>query len=172
MTLTKKQEEMLYLLRLDGLRREITLHEAEEAYKNASAKENNVKQYVLDHNEYYADSVDNDPMNGQRITSTRDDFMMNENIFVSDYLPKIKAAFMDLYGIDNPLEFVYSEPFRAASQQAEKDYLMIAVDFLKISKAPQAETLEKSVKGYMRDELKKKLIALNTSFIGGDRVPA
>lgn len=33
--LTKKQEEMLYLLRLDGLRREIELHEAKEAYQKA-----------------------------------------------------------------------------------------------------------------------------------------
>ena len=53
LTRTRKQEEMLYLLRLDGLKREIELHEATEAYNKAVEIEKAVHQYVVDNNEYY-----------------------------------------------------------------------------------------------------------------------
>ena len=57
LTLTKKQEELLYLLRLDGLRREIELHEATEAYEKAQEIEKAVHQYVVDNNEYYSEEA-------------------------------------------------------------------------------------------------------------------
>lgn len=172
LTVTKKQEDLLYLLRLDGLRREIELREAEEAYRKAQKIEKSVSQYVIDHNEYFV-SAENDlsahggPKPGDRITDEFDMCLVDELTFINDYLPKVKAAYMDLYGIDNPLNFVYSSPMRERFFKAERAYLMIAVDFLKICGRPEAAQIEKSVKGYLREDLKKRLMALNANFISG-----
>jgi hypothetical protein len=172
LTVTKKQEDLLYLLRLDGLRREIELREAEEAYRKAQEIEKAVGQYVIDHNEYFIGgehdySDRGGPKPGDRITDEFDVYLMDESIFIDDYLPKVKAAYMDLYGIDNPLNFVYSEPMRDRAFKAERDYLMIAVDFLKICGRPEAAQIEKHIKGYLREDLKKRLMALNANFISG-----
>lgn len=164
--LNKKQEEMLHLLRLDGLRREIELHEADDAYKKAQEIEKAVNQYVIDNNSYTV-GLENDPEYGNSITLERDSFMIDEAIFANDYLPKVRAAYMELYGIDNPLNFVYSYPMFERKMKAEKAYHMVAVDFLKICKAPEAVELEKAVKGYLRPDLKTKLKAINDSFISG-----
>jgi hypothetical protein len=159
--LTKKQEEMLYLLRLDGLRREIELHEAEEAYNKAVEIEKAVQQHVIDNNEYYSED-------GERITNGDCDYLMSEEVFVNDYLPKVKTAYMDLYGIDNPLNFVYSSPMLERKLKAEKAYRMIAVDFLKISgRAAEAAQLEKAVKSYLSPKLEAQLMAIIRSFIDG-----
>jgi hypothetical protein len=161
LTLTKKQEEMLYLLRLDGLRREIELHEATEAYEKAQEIEKTVHQYVVDNNEYYSED-------GERITNGNCDYLMGEEVFVKDYLPKVKAAYMDLYGIDNPLNFVYSHPMFERKIKAERAYLMIAVDFLKISgRTTEAAQLEKAVKGYLNPKLEAQLMDITKSFIDG-----
>lgn len=160
-TFTKKQEEMLYLLRLDGLRREIELHEATEAYEKAQEIEKAVHQYVVDNNEYYSDE-------GERITNGNCDYLMGEEVFVKDYLPKVKAAFMELYGIDNPLNFVYSSPMLERKLKAERAYRMIAVDFLKISgRTTEAAQLEKAIKGYLNPKLEAKLMSITRSFIEG-----
>ncbi len=166
--LTKKQEEMLYLLRLDGLAREIEMHEAEEAYQKAKEIENAVHQHVLDHNLYVVceDHACGDTP-GERITREFDTFMMDESVFVNDYLPKVKDAYMALYGIDNPLNFVYSEPMRERAFKAKKDYMRLSVDFLKICKSPEAADLEKAVNGYLKPELEKRLMDLTDRFISG-----
>jgi hypothetical protein len=166
LALTKKQEEMLHLLRLDGLRREIELFEAEEAFKKAQEIEKAVHQHVIDNNEYISE-YESENGTFDRITNGEHDFLMSESTFINDYLPKVKAAFMELYGIDNPLNFVYTSPMRERAFTAKKDYLRIAVDFLKISGAPQAADLEKAVNGYMKPELEKKLMDLNERFISG-----
>lgn len=161
LSLTKHQEEMLYLLRLDGLRREIELHEATEAYEKAQEIEKAVHQYVVDNNEYYSDE-------GERITNGNCDYLMGEEVFVKDYLPKVKAAFMELYGIDNPLNFVYSSPMLERKLKAERAYRMIAVDFLKISgRTTEAAQLEKAIKGYLNPKLEAKLMSITRSFIEG-----
>lgn len=159
--LTKRQEEMLYLLRLDGLRREIELHEATEAYNKAVEIEKAVQQHVIDNNEYYSED-------GERITNGDCDYLMSEEVFVNDYLPKVKTAYMDLYGIDNPLNFVYSSPMLERKLKAEKAYRMIAVDFLKISgRAAEAAQLEKAVKSYLSPKLEAQLMAIIRNFIDG-----
>lgn len=161
LTLSKKQEELLYLLRLEGLRREIELHEATEAYEKALEIEKAVHQYVIDNNEYYSED-------GERITNWDCDYLMSEEVFVNDYLPKVKTAYMDLYGIDNPLNFVYSSPMLERKLKAEKAYRMIAVDFLKISgRQEEAEQLEKAIKGYLNPKLEAKLMSITRSFIEG-----
>jgi hypothetical protein len=160
-TFTKKQEEMLYLLRLDGLRREIELHEATEAYKKAQEIEKAVQQHVIDNNEYYSED-------GERITNGDCDYLMSKEVFVNDYLPKVKAAYMELYGIDNPLNFVYSSPMLKRKLKAERAYRMIAVDFLKISgRAAEAAQLEKAVKGYLNPKLEAQLLNIIRNFING-----
>ena len=160
LTLTKKQEKMLYLLRLDGLRREIELHEATEAYNKAVEIEKAVQQHVIDNNEYYSED-------GERITNGDCDYLMSEEVFVNDYLPKVKAAYMELYGIDNPLNFVYSSPMLERKLKAERAYRMIAVDFLKISGRPEAAQLEKAVNGYLNPKLESQLMDITKSFIDG-----
>jgi len=96
--------------------------------------------------------------------------LLNEPPFINDYLPKVKAAYMELYGIDNPLNFVYSAPMRDRVFKAERDYLMIAVEFLKICGRPEAAQIEKSAKGYLREDLKKRLMELIRAFIDGKEV--
>ena len=164
LTLTKKQEEMLYLLRLDGLRREIELHEATEAYNKAVEIEKAVQQHVIDNNEYYSED-------GERITNGDCDYLMSEEVFVNDYLPKVKTAYMDLYGIDNPLNFVYSSPMLERKLKAERAYRMIAVDFLKISgRTTEAAQLEKAINGYLNPKLEAKLMSITRSFIDGNNI--
>ena len=166
--LTKSQEDTLYLLRLDGLRREIELHEATEAYNKAQEIEKAVNQHVVDNNSYTV-GIENDPEYGSPITLERDTFMIDADIFENDFLPKAKAAYMELYGIDNPLNFVYSHPMFERKMKAEKAYRMIAVDFLKVSGRPlEAEQLEKAIKGYLNPKLEKQLIAITKSFIDGN----
>ena len=161
LTLTKKQEKMLYWLRLDGLRREIELHEATEAYNKAVEIEKAVKQHVIDNNEYYSED-------GERITNGDCDYLMSEEVFVNDYLPKVKTAYMDLYGIDNPLNFVYSSPMLERKLKAEKAYRMIAVDFLKISgRAAEATQFEKAINGYLNPKLESQLLSIIRNFING-----
>lgn len=165
--LTKTQEDLLYLLRLDGLKREIELHEATEAYKKAKEIEKAVNQYVIDNNSYTV-GFENDPEYGNPITLERDSFMIDEEIFANDFLPKVKDAYMSLYGIDNPLNFVYSHPMHERKMKAEKAYHMIAVDFLKISgRQLEATQLEKSINGYLKPSLVKNLLELTDSFIKG-----
>ena len=161
LTLSKKQEELLYLLRLEGLRREIELHEATEAYNKAIEIEKAVRQHVVNNNEYYSED-------GERITDGDCDYLMSEEVFVNDYLPKVKTAYMDLYGIDNPLNFVYSSPMLERKLKAERAYRMIAVECLKISgRQEEAAQLEKAIKGYLNPKLEAKLMSIIRSFIEG-----
>ena len=171
LTLSKKQEELLYLLRLEGLRREIELHEATEAYEKALEIEKAVSQYVVDNNEYYISQLEHDMpemKNGDRVTDEFDMCLVDEEIFKNDFLPKVKAAYMELYGIDNPLNFVYSYPMFERKMKAQKAYRMIAVDFLRISgRTAEAEQLEKAIKGYLSPKLESQLMAIIKSFIDG-----
>lgn len=173
MTLTKKQEGALHLLRLDGLRRKIEFDETAAAYKKAQEIEKAVKQYVVDNNAYVVTGITEDMRtdmkNGDRITEEFFTVWMDDDVFLRDFLPKVREAFRTLYGIDNPENFVYSEPFRVKARAAEQAYLMIAVDFLKISGRPEADGLEKAVKGYLKPELKQRLTELNDNFIGGTK---
>lgn len=166
LTLTKKQEELLRLLRLDGLKRENELHEATEAYNKAVEIEKAVKQHVIDNNEYYSED-------GERITNWDCDYLMSEEVFVNDYLPKVKTAYMDLYGIDNPLDFVYSSPMLERKLKAQKAYRMIAVDFLKISgRVAEAARIEKAVNGYLNPNLEAQLLSIIKNFINGNNTHA
>ena len=165
--LTKSQEDMLYLLRLDGLRREIELHEATEAYAKAKEIEKAVNQYVIDNNRYTV-GIEGDPEYGELITKENASFMMNDTIFENDFLPKVRDAYMSLYNIDNPLNFVYSHPMHERKMKAEKAYHMVAVDFLKISgRQVEAAQLEKAVSGYLKPSLLKCLLEINDNFIKG-----
>jgi hypothetical protein len=52
--------------------------------------------------------------------------------------------------------------------KAEKEYKMIAVDFLKISgRQLEAISLEKAITGYLRPELEAELKKMIDSFISG-----
>jgi hypothetical protein len=171
LTLTRKQENALYLLRLDGLRREIELQAATEAYEEAKKVEKTVQQYVVDNNEYLVTGQGNDIRgvdNGDRITDEFHMFLADEVVFINDFLPKVRAAFMKLYGIDNPLNFVYSHPMFERKMKAERHYRMLAVDFLKIcGRSEEAASIENAIKGYLRPDFEKRIKEINTSFING-----
>lgn len=93
---------------------------------------------------------------------------MSEEVFVKDYLPKVKAAYMELYGIDNPLNFVYSSPMLERKLKAERAYRMIAVDFLKIlGRQEEAAQLEKAINGYLDPKFEAKLMSIIRNFING-----
>jgi len=75
---------------------------------------------------------------------------------------------MDLCGIDNPLNFVYSSPMLERKLKAERAYRMIAVDFLKISgRTTEAAQLEKAVKGYLNPKFEAQLLSIIRNFING-----
>lgn len=171
LTLTKKQEELLRLLRLDGLKREIELNEATEAYNKAVEIEKAVHQYVVDNNEYYISQLEHDMpemKNGDRVTDEFDMCLVDEEIFKNDFLPKVKAAYMELYGIDNPLDFVYSSPMLERKLKAERAYRMIAVDLLKISgRTTEAARIEKAVNGYLNPNLEAQLLSIIRNFLNG-----
>ena len=165
----------MHLLRLVGLRREIELHEATEAYEKAKAIEKAVSQYVIDNNEYYINFADDlgihGVSNGERITKGFDSFMINEDVFEKDFAPKVKEAFMILYGIDNPVDFVYSYPMSMRRLDAEKSYKMTAVDFLRIcGRTEEAKEIEECVTGYLRPELEKRIMTLIKNFIEGGSI--
>ena len=171
LALAKKQEGLLYLLRLEGLKREIELHEATEAYNKAVEIEKAVHQYVVDNNEYYISQLEHDMpgmKNGDRVTDESDMCLVDDEILENDFLPKVKAAYMELYGIDNPLNFVYSSPMLERKLKAEKAYRMIAVDFLKISgRAAEATQFEKAINGYLNPKLESQLLSIIRNFING-----
>ena len=168
MNITNKQVETLHLLRLEGLRREMLLHETQEAYNEAVEIENAVKAYVIRNNNYIVEIEGNDSENGNLITDARSDFMMSESVFSNDYLPKVREAFQTLYGIDNPLNNAYTWQSHKAFMDAEKNYYMLAPEFLKAcGRAKEAEQLAEFVKGYMREDLKQKLKAMINEFITG-----
>lgn len=171
LTLSKKQEELLYLLRLEGLKREIELHEATEAYEKALEIEKTVHQYVVDNNEYYISQLEHDMpgmKNGDRVTDEFDMCLVDEEIFKNDFLPKVKAAYMELYGIDNPLNFVYSSPMLERKIKAERAYRMIAVDYLKIlGFQEEAAQLEKAINGYLNPNLEEQLLSTIRRFLNG-----
>lgn len=167
LAVTKAQEQALDLLRLEALRRKIELEEAKEAYKKAAAIEKAVTQHVVNNNEYYSDCPDIPELHGKRIADEFDTCFMNQEIFMNDYLPKVKSAFMELYGIDNPLNFVYSWPMHERKLKAERNYKMIAVEFLKICGRPEAKSLEESIKTYIKPDLEKQLYKLVDDFIDG-----
>lgn len=167
LALTKAHEQALHLLRLEALRRKIELEEAKKAYEKAAEIEKAVAQHVVDNNEYYTACPDIPELHAKRITDEFDTCFMNQEIFMNDYLPKVKAAFMELYGIDNPLNFVYSSPMRERKLKAERSYKMIAVEFLKICGRPEAESLAKSIKAYIKPDLEKRLYKLVDDFIDG-----
>lgn len=172
LTLTQDQEEKLHLLRLEGLKREMELHEAEEAYRKALEIEKAVSQYVVDHNEYYISRLDWDMpnmKNGDRVKKEFDICLIDEAVFMNDFLPKVKDAYMELYGIDNPLNFVYSYPMSMRRLNAEKAYRMIAVDFLRIcGKDEEAQAMERKINGYLSPDIEERLLAIIEAFIKGN----
>ena len=153
-------------MRLDGLIRKVELHDAEDAYRLAQKIEKAVKQHVIDSNEYISE-YESENGTFDRITNSEHDYLMSGSAFVNDYLPKVKAAYMEIYGIDNPLNFVYSSPMGERFRKAKNNYLAIAVDFLKISGVQQAAALEKTLSGYINPALEKRIIDLNERFISG-----
>lgn len=164
----KEQEEMLYLLQLEGLRRKIELQEAQDKYEKAVEIEKEVENYVIQNNVYYSDCPDMPELNGKRILDEFNVCLINDSILESDYLPKMKEAFRSLYNIDNPLNFVYSYPMRERLIKAERSYQMIAVEFLRIiGSDKEAEQIEQALKTYLKPELKEKLVKLNDAFILG-----
>jgi hypothetical protein len=167
LAVTKAQEQAISVLRLEALRRKIELEEAKEAYEKAAAIEKAVAQHVIDNNEYYADCPDILEIHSKRITDVFDTCFMNHEIFMNDYLPKVKSAFMELYGIDNPLNFVHSWPMHESKLKAERNYKMIAVEFLKICGRPEAAQLEESIKTYMHPEMERRLYKLIDDFVDG-----
>ena len=171
LTLTKHQNEKLHLLRLEGLRREIELHEAVEAYEKAQEIEKAVSQYVVDNNDYRISELDYDIeeiKNGDRITDEFDLCLIDEKIFEEDVLPKVKDAYMTLYGIDNPLNFVYSYPMFKRKMDAERAYKMMAVSFLKTcGKIEESKYLENAINGYLSPEIEERLYELIKNFIEG-----
>lgn len=165
MKFTNEQSKHIESLKAIGIKKEHAYQDAAIALEKAKGIEKCVQQYVIENNEYFVD-IDGDPENGERITSGSCDYMMNDEIFKGDYLPKCQKAFKDLYGIDHNAEKVYSWPAQQAYWSAEKEYYMVGVEFLRIGgQQDYADTLEEFIKGYIPSHEKAKLNMITNGFI-------
>ena len=87
-----------------------TVNTARTAYAEAQALSETVSNAVLTANEYFDED-------GQRITSHRDDCMMNDTDFAT-YLVQCGEEYARR-GVNHDPELVYEEPFRVALRNAE-----------------------------------------------------
>lgn len=177
MNITNEQIKALHQLKMDGLKREAVYLATKSAYEEAESIEQAVRQSVIDDSEYYI-KMDDDcerskRLNGERITDGKCDWLMDEDIFKSDYIPKCTEAFRTIYGIEHDASLVYSWPYKERYWGAEKQYLMIGVDFLRLcGQDKYADSLKKIVGGYMPDTKKAELKKLADNFVHGLPVEA
>lgn len=106
---------------------------------------------------------------GDIITDTRLDYLIDNidnEIYTSEFSPKLQQAFKTLFNIDNPLHFTYTYPFQRKYWSFETQYLKVAIELLNIlGDRDNAERLNKAIEGYLQDDIKQKLMNLNDDLL-------
>lgn len=162
--LNHEQEQQIDILRSEGIIIRQEYLKSKLNSKRAKEQENQVTQYVLDNNIFVYDEKWDKA--GERITDYQADFLINEEIYINEFLPKRQEAFKILFNIDNPLDFAYVYPFQEKFWEVEKQFLKIATKFLSlVGYETEAEQLNKSIDGYLKDSFKEQLLKINDNFL-------
>ncbi len=168
--LTAKQEKQIDVLKQEGIQIKNKYLKAKIDLETAINQEQQAKQCVLDNNifvcaEYIEGTRGHNK--GDRITNPKLDFLIDEEIFENEFMPKLQQAYKVLFNIENPLEFDYVYPFKQNFWELEKQFLKIATRFLSLAGQEQtAEQLNKKIDGYLKDSFKEQLLKINNDFLG------
>lgn len=168
MKLTYKQTKQLEELKKEGKIIKNDYFNAKEEYEKAKERELKAIQHVLDNNIFvYAETYEKaNEYKGERITNPKEDYLIEESIYIDEFLPKLQQAYITLFNIDNPLNFVYTHPFQEKYYKLEKQYLKIAVNFLSISgHGDYAEKLNKDIDEYLKEEYRIQLLEINNEYL-------
>lgn len=156
MTITANQKVALAMLKKEAREKRAAYYTAKAAYDTAKQIEREAEAEALRIGDF------RDKRTGQPATAS---FRLSDEDF-SRYLETYRDVLLSK-GIDNPINNVYSCKFVAAYMEARSQYREIGVKFLRaMGRTDEAETLEKAAKGYMREDLEKRLFDLNDQFIG------
>ena len=156
--LTAEQEKELADLRITALARNVVYETAKEEKEKAYeieriAEENAVAEY-----------------NKQNNTNYKKSYMIEQDKEFEKYLHILQNEYLKL-GIKNEYNNVYSYEFVKTFLNAEKIYLMTAVEFLRIAdKNEIADIFEKQIKTYLKEEYKERLLNITNEFIMGVKI--
>ena len=169
LNLTKEQQDKIHALRLEGLALKIKAEQLKDEWEKAKEREKTVNQAALMEKVFvYADDFC-DSKKGERITDDFDSYCMGEQLFMDEYLPIVKQKWLDLYGLDYPLNYTPTyEQYHLPYLQALKAYRKIAVRFLQIVGSTEAaKQFAKMLNEYLPEKYAKRLDEINEQFIAG-----
>lgn len=170
--LTEQQGEEIAAMRENAFILYEEMMKRKFAYEAAEQRDKAVHQAAIMEKVFtYAEDFEGENGNrkGKRITDPADALDMGENVFMREYLPIVRDKWLELYGLEYPLNYTptYSE-YCLPYLKAQKEYRKIAVRFLHIiGHDKEAEELEKALNGYMRKSLSERLDKITEQFIFG-----
>lgn len=161
MVITTDVQKQLDGLRVVGLARYAALKSAEQAYKDAMAREKAAYEYAANHGEFFTED-------GERVTGEKDSFLMDEQTFAVDFCPLIAQGYKELFGLDYPVGYApIFEQYLDPLNQARKAFRQIAADYLRIcGRAPEAQNVERALNGYIPPKYVEELDKINAQFLG------
>lgn len=168
--LTAEQEAKIDALKFWGISRKLKMEKTREEYEKAVEREKAVNQAAIMERVfvYDTDFPDGGIRKGSRIVDGEDAWGMGDQTFREEYLPIVKRKWMELFGLDYPLNYTptfeqYTKPYL----EAQREYRKIAVEFLRIcGKEAEADEMEQRIKTYLPQKYAERLDKLNDSFIG------
>lgn len=169
LNLTKEQQDKIHALRLEGLALKIKTEQLKEEWEKAKEREKDVNTQALMEKVFVYENDFCDSKKGERITDEFDAYCMGEKLFMDEYLPIVKQKWLDLYGLDYPLNYTPTyEQYHLPYLRALKEYRKIAVRFLRIvGKTEAAKLFAEMLNGYLPDKYAKRLDEINDAFIAG-----
>lgn len=161
MVITENIQKQLDELRVVGLARYAAMKAAEQAYKDAVEREKAAYEYAAKHGEFFTEA-------GKRVTGEDDAFLMNQDIFASEFVPLITKGYKELFGLEYPVGYTpVFEQYLDPLNKARKAYRQIAADFLRISgKELEAQNIERALNGYIPPKYIEELDRINEQFLG------
>lgn len=155
--LTAEQEKAFADLRITALARKVVYETAKEEKEKAYEIEHQAEQNAVA--EY----------NKQNNTNYKKSYMIEQDKEFEKYLHILQNEYLKL-GIKNEYNNVYSYEFVKTFLNAEKIYLMTAVEFLRIAKQNEiADIYEKLIKTYCKDDIKERILNITDEFIMGGK---
>ena len=156
--ITQEQANKLEQLRLTALAKKVIYETAKEEKEKAYEIEHQAEQNaVAEYNKQYN-------------TNYKMSYMIENEEDFKKYLYILQNEYLKL-GIKNEYNNVYGYEFLKKFLVAEKDYLMTAVEFLRIAdKNEIADIFEKQIKTYLKEEYKERLLKITENFIMGVKI--
>ena len=161
MVITTDVQKQLGELRVVGFARYAALKSAEQAYKDAMAREKAAYEYAANHGEFFTED-------GERVTGEKDSFLMDEQTFAVDFCPMIAQGYKELFGLDYPVGYTpIFEQYLDPLNKARKAYRQIAADYLRIcGKKDEAKKVESVLENYLYPTYVEQLEKINQKFLG------